>query len=84
MVVLPEVVDPQAFLDEEERADIAMDIREEMLQFAEKVEVEIPLPPHPEAGAAFIRFPDRVSAEKALSSLQGRFFDGRPVRPYLR
>jgi len=84
VVVLPEVVDPQAFLDEEERADIAMDIREEMLQFAEKVEVEIPLPPHPEAGAAFIRFPDRVSAEKALSSLQGRFFDGRPVRPYLR
>jgi hypothetical protein len=84
LVVLPGVIDKRAFVDAAERADIALDIREEMLQFADSVDVEIPVPPDPDAGAALIRFPDEMSARRAAEMLRGRVFDGHPVRPYLR
>ncbi|KAF6003381.1 U2 small nuclear RNA auxiliary factor 2 [Cyanidiococcus yangmingshanensis] len=84
LVVLPGIVDGRAFTDAAERADIALDIREEMLQFAESVDVDIPIPPDPDAGAALIRFPEATAAHRAVEALQGRLFDGRPVRPYLR
>lgn len=80
VLVLENVVTEEELRNDEEFADISMDMREECGRFGHIEALHIPRPPAAGTGRVFVRFASADQALAAHAVLHGRKFGGQPVQ----